>query len=461
MSMPKTPLKLDESKLPDYYKMAHNQKIDHLPGPKAWPLIGNTFHFIKDPLQFNEKLRSEFGDVYRINLFFRNVAALVGPEANQLVLLDRSRNFSSKMGWNDRIGQLFTDGLMLRDFSDHRLHKRIMSKSFGASAMKNYADIMNETISTSLSHWDGIERLDFYRSFKNLTLRIAAAAFVGIPPGEDADRLNRAFIDTVSASIAFIRLAIPGFKFKRGLEGRQYLIQYLRKLLPEKRRVETKDMFSQFCHSQTPEGDYFSDQDVINHMIFLLMAAHDTITSSVTSLVYFLASEPEWQNSVREEGKQINQGALAYDQLDKLPVLEACFNEALRFYPPVPMIPRRSVNAFEYKGVEVPARTQLFVNPFMTHRLPEYWSSPSQFDPSRFLDRKEHLQHPYLFVPFGGGAHMCIGRLFAYLEMKLFMHQLIQRYQISLPAGYHHHADIIPIPKPRNDLPILLKRLQV
>ncbi|MFW7378697.1 MAG: cytochrome P450 [Oligoflexus sp.] len=445
--------------LQDYYRQKNNQALTHIPGPEAWPVIGNTLQFLRDPVGFNIKLLDDFAGVYKLNLFFRDVVALIGPDANQLVLLDRRSNFSSKMGWNDRLGRLFTDGLMLRDFSDHRLHKRIMSKSFGSKAMENYADIMNQTIAESLNAWDDLAGLEFYNSFKEITLNIAATAFVGISPGAEAAKLNKAFVDSVSAGISILRLAIPGLKFKRGLAGREYLISYLRGLLPQKRAKETRDMFSQFCHCKTPEGESFSDDDVINHMIFLLMAAHDTITSSVTSLVYFLASTPDWQDAVREEGAGIGPGPLDYADLDKLPLLEACFNEALRLYPPVPMIPRRSVEGFDFQDIEIPARTMIYVNPFLTHRLPEYWSEPFRYDPTRFLERQEHQQHPYLFVPFGGGAHMCIGRLFAYMEMKLFMHQLLQRYQLKLPDNYVLNSHIVPIPKPKGGLPIQLTKV--
>ncbi|HET9240803.1 MAG TPA: cytochrome P450, partial [Oligoflexus sp.] len=324
-------------------------------------------------------------------------------------------------------------------------------------AMKNYLRIMNGTVEDCLKSWDQKQALEFYSSFKSLTLNVAATAFVGMKLGPEADRLNKAFVDTVLASVSFLRLPIPGLSYQKGLAGREYLKEYLRGLLPEKRAKETDDMFSQFCHSTSKDGESFSDEDVINHMIFLLMAAHDTITSATTTLIYYLASHLEWQDPIRQEGRAFGESMIDFEDLEKMEILEACFDEALRLYPPVPMIPRRTVNDVDFKGTVIPAHTLVYINVFNTHRMEQYWSNPAAFDPTRFLERKEHKQHPYLFAPFGGGAHMCIGKAFAYMEVKAFIHQFLQKYEISLPKGYQLKQKIIPIPKPVDGLPLRLK----
>ncbi len=458
--MPSNPQGTLEPNAKPYYEQPHNQKLDNIVGSKSLPIIGDTINFLKDAQGFEKKQWEDHQDMYKVNLFFRNIVGIIGPDANQLLLLDRANNFSSKMGWRDRLGLLFNNGLMLRDFADHKMHKQIMVKSFSPQAMKKYLTIMNQTVEESLKTWDGKSHLEFYSSFKSLTLNVAATAFVGIKMGPEADRLNRAFVDTVSASVSIIKLPIPGLTYKKGLDGRKFLVQYLSELLPEKRATVTDDMFSQFCHSKSKDGESFSDEDVINHMIFLLMAAHDTITSATTTLIYFLACNPEWQEKIRSEGLDLGADKIEYDDLEKLKILEACFDEALRLYPPVPMIPRRTVNDVEFKGRTIPAHTLVYVNTFNTHRMDQYWSRPNEFDPSRFLERQEHKQHPYLFAPFGGGAHMCIGKLFAYMEVKAFIHQFLQKYQVSLPEGYRLEQRIIPIPKPKGGLPIRLRKLK-
>jgi cytochrome P450 len=95
-------------------------------------------------------------------------------------------------------------------------------------------------------------------------------------------------------------------------------------------------------------------------MSFLMMAAHDTLTSSITSLVYQLAVHPEWQDRLRDEVGKLSFAAdepLDFHKLDSLPLTEMAFKEAMRITPPVPSIPRRALRDFEFKGFRIPAGT--------------------------------------------------------------------------------------------------------
>ena len=90
-----------------------------------------------------------------------------------------------------------------------------------------------------------------------------------------------------------------------GVKGRAFLVDAFQKILPEKRAANTPDFFSQFCHAESDEGERFNDQEIIDHMIFLMMAAHDTTTSTLTSMIYLLAKYPSWQEELREISRAI------------------------------------------------------------------------------------------------------------------------------------------------------------
>ncbi|HSJ98133.1 MAG TPA: cytochrome P450, partial [Myxococcota bacterium] len=231
---------------------------------------------------------------------------LFGPDANRLVLLDREQIFSSRKPWTAIMGRIFPNGLLLRDGEEHKHHRKIMHEAFKRPALREYAERMNPMIEAGLSTWgeDGGRRLAFH-SYKELTLDIAASIFVGIDLGPETTRMNRVFEDLVAASMSRVRLPLPGLEFHRGLKGREYLIRSFRDLLPKKRADHGQDMFSRLCHSQTETGERFSDSDVIDHMIFLMMAAHDTTTSTLTSMTYELARHPEWQERIRDEARAL------------------------------------------------------------------------------------------------------------------------------------------------------------
>ena len=143
-----------------------------------------------------------------------------------------------------------------------------------------------------------------------------------------------------------------------------------------------------------------------------------------------------------------------------MPLAEIAAKEALRLHPSVMMMQRRTINECELGGYRIPANTILFMTPQHTHRMEEYWDNPLKFDLDRWLEpRNEHKRHTFSFVGFGGGAHKCIGMHFALMQVKNFLHQFLRRYEFRLADGYSDSMQTVPLPKPADDLPIVLKRI--
>jgi cytochrome P450 len=193
-----------------------------------------------------------------------------------------------------------------------------------------------------------------------------------------------------------------------------------------------------------------------------MMAAHDTSTSTLTTMAYHLAANPNWQQRCREEGDRIGDGPLDIDALDKLETLDLVINECLRLVTPLPFSVRRAVRDTEILGHYIPAGTNVTMWPGMNHRLAELWDDPERFDPARFAEpRSEHKRHRYAFAPFGGGAHKCIGMVFGQLEIKTVMHRLLRNYRLELPhPGYRPHYDNAGMPVPIDGMPIVLRPLK-
>ena len=100
--------------------------LTHIPGDEGWPIIGKTLEVLADPKGHIEQNARRYGLVYRSHMFGETSIVLLGPEANELVMFDQARQFSSTHGWNSILGRLFPRGLMLLDFDEHRLHRRFL-----------------------------------------------------------------------------------------------------------------------------------------------------------------------------------------------------------------------------------------------------------------------------------------------------------------------------------------------
>lgn len=437
-----------------------NEATDHIPGEDGWPLIGTTLAQLKDSRGFTRRMVDTYGKVYRVHSFGGRSVALHGPEANELVMFDRDKIFSSEQGWGPVLNLLFPRGLMLMDFDKHRMDRRTLSVAFKPEPMRHYADSLNAGIKDRVASWSG-KTFKFYPAIKKLTLDLAASSFLGIPFGPEAEKVNKAFVDMVQASIGIVRRPLPFTAMGRGVAGRKYLVEYFSAMVPERRLAEGEDIFSQICKAKDENGDYLSVEAIVDHMNFLMMAAHDTITSSVTSLVWLLAKNPEWQDKLRDEMLAVAPAGegVGHNALGELEMTEWAFKEALRMIPPVPSFPRRALKDFEFGGYTIPAGTSVGVNPAYTHMMEEYWPEPAKFDPMRFSPEVAKGRHKYAWVPFGGGAHMCLGLHFAYMQAKIFFHHVITTHRIIVEDGYEPAWQTLPIPRPKDGLTVRFEPL--
>lgn len=441
-------------------KLPHwpQRNLDAFPGDYGLPVFGHTFAFLRDIQSLVDERARRYGPVFRQSIMFQRGLVLLGPDANEFVLRDQAHVFSSRAAWSPLLDKLFTNGLMLRDFADHKFHRRMLQQAFKKPALASYLAGMNPRIDAGIQQWPQKQSFHFFEEIKSLLLGVGAETFFGLEMGDEAERVNKAFVAEVDASLAVMRLMIPGTTWYRGIKGRRYLEQFMAKLIPERRAGNGEDFFSQLCRAADEESDVtLTDQDIINHMIFLLFAAHDTTTSTLSSIIYALAKHPEWQQALREEMQALGKDTLDYDDLDKLEKTTWVFKEALRMYPPLTLIPRRTTEEVEWKSYRIPANTMVSLIPLHTHYMEEYWSNPTVFDPVRFSPaRAEDKKHFYQWIPFGGGHHKCIGLNFAELQSKTFLFQFLRRYQVSVAKGYEMEYQLVPLAVPKDGLPVTI-----
>ena len=435
-------------------------------GDSGLPIIGHMIEFFRGGPDFVLEVYRKYGPIhYQQTPALRSVLAL-GPDATQAVFANRNKEFSQR-AWDPLIGPFFERGLMLLDFDEHMFHRRIMHEAFTRTRLSGYVGHI-DSVATQVVANDWVvndPRFLFHPAAKELALDIASVVFMGHQAGTDhalVTTINQAFTTTTRAGNAIVRKPVRPLTWWRGLEARKTLEDYFSARVAEKRSGNGTDMFSVLCHSEDEDGQRFTDADIVAHMIFVMMAAHDTSTSTMTTMAYHLAANPEWQERCRDESARIGDGALDIEALEKLETYDLVINESLRMMTPLPFNYRRAVRDIELLGFHIPAGTDVVTWPSMNHRLPELWTEPQRFDPDRFAEpRSEHKRHRYAFAPFGGGAHKCIGMVFGQLEIKTVMHRLLRRYRLELSRpGYRPRYDYGGMPVPIDGMPLVLRLLR-
>ncbi len=440
------------------------ERATSVPRRRGLPLLGATFAYVRDPLAFMRDHYERYGPVSEMGFVGERWTVLLGPDATGEALRNADKAFANGPGWGRLVGPFFDRGLMLLDFEEHHQHRRLLQEAFTRERLSGYAAALSPAIADGLDAWAPGPGFRVYPALKDLTLDLATQVFMG---GADSDprelaEVNQAFIACVRAATAIVRLPVPGTRWGKALKGRQLLEKFLGRHVPARRAAPGTDLFSVLCHlsEDGPEGAQgFADADVVNHMIFLLMAAHDTSTITVSTAMQYLGQHPEWQQRLREEAAGLGEHP-SLDELDGLVGFDLVMKEVLRLLPPVPVLARRTVKDTTVMGMPIPAGRLTAVMVHLQHHQADLWPDPEVFDPERFAeDRREDKVHRHAWEPFGGGVHKCLGMFFAGAEVKLILHHLLRRYSWSVDPGYAAPLDYYSLPFPKDGQPVDLHPL--
>ncbi|GLB64812.1 cytochrome P450 [Dietzia sp. NCCP-2495] len=428
------------------------------------PIIGGTLEYVDSPLATMFRRYRQHGPVSELSFLGQTWTAILGPDACQIALQNPDKAFANGPGWGYLVGPFFHRGLMLLDFAEHKHYRTLMMDAFTRPRLEGYTRTLAPLVESGIAGWRPDPAFQIYPALKAHTLDLATSVFMGgaelAAPGE-IERVNAAFVDCVLAANGWVRTTTPNpvTKWGRAARGRRILEDFLRRHLPARRADPGEDLFSVLCQVADASGG-IDDDDITNQMVFLLMAAHDTTTSTVTSMVYELGRDPRWQERCRQRCLELGpEPTLA--EIEDVPELDLVMKEALRLHPPVPVLARRAVKDTQVLGVHIPEGQFVAIMPMLSHHLPEYWTDPEIFDPERFSpERREDKSHRFAWEPFGGGVHKCLGMVFANMESKLVLSALLRNFEWSVPLEYVPPMRNDSLPYPSDGLPVDLRPLE-
>jgi cytochrome P450 len=213
--------------------------------------------------------------------------------------------------------------------------------------------------------------------------------------------------------------------------------------------------------AQNPEtGQPMADATIIDNLTTFLLAGHETTAKALTWTFYVLARAPEWQGRVRDELQStIGSGLINRETIAKLPVTSRVLKEAMRLYPPVPVITRVSIEDAELGGKRLPKPTLIVIPMYAVHRHHLLWDDPDRFDPDRFLPENEAKYPRTQFMPFGYGQRVCIGSSFAILEATTILATLLRSVRFEWD-GRHLPEPVSRVTlRPKGGMPLIIKPL--
>jgi cytochrome P450 len=200
-----------------------------------------------------------------------------------------------------------------------------------------------------------------------------------------------------------------------------------------------------------------NDQQVRDEVMTLLLAGHETTANTLTWTWYLLSQSPEIERRLHAEVNEVLGGRVpTVADLPELKYTRMVLEEALRLYPPAPILSRKAITADELRGYPIAANSMIMISPYAVHRHPALWEEPERFDPERFTPERSAARPPYAYFPFGGGPRVCIGNSFAMMEAQLILSTVAQRYQLRLIPGHPVEPQMVVTLRPRSGLPMTI-----
>ena len=437
------------------FPRVRGRDLASVPGRRGLPFFGILPEAVLDPLAFARRMHSTYGPVHRFHACGNWNVQLVGPEANEFVLFDEARNFSAEGGWKPVFGRHFEGGLLLRDGANHQWHRKLVAGAFKAEQLQAYLDIFAGNNEPVVARWSG-RSLDVYELAQQLTFANGFAAFLGRDPGLATRDDLLAFRYLMRSATSLITIPLPGTAESRAAWATRHVEGLIRPMLSEAVAPERTDLLAMLCRMR--RAGLLDEREIIAHLTFTIAASFDALSSATVSTLYYLAANPQWQSVVREElcSRVPSPRRIALADLAGCARSEWAVKEALRLNAAAPVLWRRAVKPFEFGGHAFPEGTITGVNPMLTHLMPEIWEEPGKFDPQRFSPERSLGRHRFAFLPFGGGAHGCLGANFAYLQVRALLRCLLDGHELvptGAPPRWYHWPNC----RPRKTLRIQLR----
>eukprot|EP00058_Branchiostoma_floridae_P018720 XP_002604209.1 hypothetical protein BRAFLDRAFT_73452 [Branchiostoma floridae] len=201
--------------------------------------------------------------------------------------------------------------------------------------------------------------------------------------------------------------------------------------------------------ARDPDGEGLTDEEIRAEVDTFLFEGHDTTASGISWSLYCLAKHPGHQDRVREEVDSVLAGKddeeLTWQDISKLKYLAMCVKEAMRLYPPVPIVSRRITRDFVFMGHPLPTGATININAWCVHHNPTVWGEDfMDYKPERFSSENMKNMDPYAFIPFSAGPRNCIGQNFALNEEKVVIARILHRFKVELVTD-HYVAPVIEL----------------
>jgi len=380
--------------------------------------------------------------------FFRSYL-INQPDLIRTVLRDRPGDFPK----SDRIGEglrpLLGNSVFLTNGEAWKRQRRIIDPAFEGGRLRETFPAMwaaSEAMATRFEAQSG-KTIEIEAQTSHAAADVIFRALFSLPIEDQTARAVFHEFQAYQRSQPLLNLAafvpLPNWMprlFRRKTTTSAAKIRRLITALTETRRAAIAagtapdDLATKIMTTPDPEtGERFDTAEMVDQVAIFFLAGHETSASALAWALYLVATHPDWQDRLSKEAQCLRNDDFAV--MSKLKLSRDVFREALRLYPPVPMMVRETTKPEAFRNRDIPSGAQIVISPWHLHRHTRLWDNPDGFDPARWASQNGQKCQREAFVPFSAGARVCPGSGFAMIEGPLLLSRLLRDFRfIAIPS---------------------------
>ena len=414
------------------------------PGPRGHWLWGNTAPFQADRLGFMRDVARDYGGVVNLRFAYRKVWLVTEPEGIESVLVTHARQFRKHFGL--RLNPIVLGNGLLTSEGDFWLRQRRLAQpAFQRPQVALYASSFVDHTARMLDRWRPGESRDVLPEMMALTLGIASKTLFGADADDHAEQVRSALQvvqeEFVRRLMRFLQppMWIPTAGNRLLKQAAHDLDSIIYDFIRQRRASgeHRDDLLSRLLYARDA-GDKtgMTDKQLRDECLTIFLAGQETTALALSWTWYLLAQHPEVAARVYAEVDSVLAGRTpTMDDLPRLPETEHVLLESMRLYPPAFIVGREALVDIEIAGYRCARGTTILMPETVVHRDPRFFEHPDDFRPERWRDSFEKRLPNCAYFPFGAGPRICIGQLFAMVEMTMVLAMIAQRFQFTLKPG--------------------------
>ncbi|MEO1646523.1 MAG: cytochrome P450, partial [Chloroflexota bacterium] len=387
-----------------------------------------------------------------------------GADEFQYVLRDKQPNFIKSPKLYDAAKMMIGNGLVTSNGDFWLRQRRMIQPYFHRQQIANFTQMMVDGIADVLDTWQDGEERELKNSMSQITIEVISRTMFGENVVSEKEMQQVAddlvfLADYVALRgyMPFIPLSmpVPGHgRYKAAMARLHKIVERI--IVLGEQTPESGNLISMLVHATDEEtNEQMTRPQLFDETMTMFSAGFETTSTTVAWLLYLLDQHPEIKQRVQAEiDDALGTRKPTFEDFRKLPYCRMVFQEALRYYPASPMIPRTTVEDDEINGQHIPANTMLLMFIYGLHHNPKLWDNPEVFDPERFAPDAPKQSSRFAYMPFSTGPRKCIGDEFAQTEGILMLAMIMQRYEVEILAGQAIVPNLSATLTPKNGIQV-------